>query len=244
MNTPTPTPELAVCFDCGTVKEASELAGWCEWCGQDCTRVTAQDLPRLDEAWADDRLDDMTYERIVGAFREAIAEENREAEAREAAARKAGKAYLKLRVRPVTFKEACAFIDAHHRHHRRPQGWKFGYGLEGPDGELRGVVCVGRPVARMIATQDPQALEVTRCCVLEGTPNGASMLYGVAWRAARKLGCTRLLTYILESEPGISLRAAGWSRVARSRGGGWDRPGRSRTDKAPTCAKWRWEKVA
>lgn len=229
------------CFDCGFL---TDEPGACEGCGLPMVAITPADQAAVDEAWLEGRVDDLTYERLQEAFAEAIAAENREAAQREAAARQAGKAYMALRLREVSFAEAAAFIDTHHRHHRRPQGWKFGLGLVGPDGELRGVLVVGRPVARMIATRDPGALEVTRCCVLPGTPNGASMLYGAAWRAARRLGFTRLITYILDSEPGTSLKAAGWVRVAPSRGGSWSRPSRGRVDQGPTCPKWRWEKAA
>ncbi len=234
---------LTLCIPCGDVWEAS-LEATCPHCGEAFARVGFDELPVLEDAWLEGRVDDLTYERVCAAFADAIAAENRAARAREAAARRAGKAYMALRLRAVSFAEACAFIDAHHRHHRRPQGWKFGIGLEGPDGALRGVLVVGRPVARMIATRDAGALEVTRCCVLPDTPNGASMLYGAAWRAARRLGCKRLITYVLDSESGVSLTAAGWGRVAPSRGGSWSRPSRGRVDAAPTCAKWRWERVA
>lgn len=226
------------CFECGAL---ADEPGACAGCGLPMAAITRADLPALDDAWLDGTVEDLTYERIQAAFAAAIAAENREA-ARRAA--KAGKAYMALRLREVSFAEAAAFIDTHHRHHRRPQGWKFGIGLEDVNGELRGVLVVGRPVARMIATRDPGALEVTRCCVLPGTPNGASMLYGAAWRAAQRLGCARLITYILDSEPGTSLRAAGWVRVAPSRGGSWSRPSRGRVDQAPTCPKWRWERAA
>jgi len=38
-----------------------------------------------------------------------------------------------LAVQPITFPEACAFIVEHHRHHRPPQGWKWGLAVN--DGE-------------------------------------------------------------------------------------------------------------
>lgn len=71
--------------------------------------------------------------------------------------------------------------------------------------------------------------------------NACSLLYAAAWRAARALGYRRLVTYILASEPGTSLRAAGWRCVAQTSGGTWDRPSRPRVDLHPLQAKLRWE---
>ena len=51
------------------------------------------------------------------------------------------------------------------------------------------------------------------------------------------MGCTRIITYILETENGASLRASGWVYGGIRGGGSWNRPNRKRTDKAPTCKK-------
>lgn len=137
------------------------------------------------------------------------------------------------------------FIDEHHRHHKPPQGWKFGIAVY--NGRiLVGVAVVGRPVSRMIQKAEPTTFEVTRCCTardLRLRRHAASKLYGMAAREAKKkLGARKLITYILESEKGISLKAAGWIPVAKTRGGSWNKPSRPRKDKAPTCRKIRWEK--
>lgn len=146
---------------------------------------------------------------------------------------------MRLTLQPITYPEAAAFIAAHHRHHLPPQGWKYGIAVN--DGEnVRGVVTVGRPVARHL--DDGLTLEVTRCCT-DGAKNAASMLYGAAWRAAKALGYKRLITYTLDAEPGTSLRAAGWRLVAGSGGGSWSRDGRPRVDTHPTQPKLRWEAV-
>ena len=116
-----------------------------------------------------------------------------------------------LNLIPVTFREACAFIAEHHRHHKPPAGIKFCLGLMDRDGELVGVATVGRPVARMY--DDGLTLEVNRTCT-DGTANANSMLYGAAWRAAKALGYRRLITYTHASESGASLRAAGWRVIA------------------------------
>ena len=144
-----------------------------------------------------------------------------------------------LELQPITFREAGAFIEAHHRHHQPPQGWKFGIAVN--DGEkVVGVVTVGRPVAK--TRDDGLTLEVTRCCT-DGTQNAASMLYGAAWRAAKAMGYRRLITYTLATEPGTTLRASGWKTLGVRRSGSWDAPSRRRVDKHPTCQKQLWEAV-
>jgi hypothetical protein len=114
-----------------------------------------------------------------------------------------------LRVVPITFRAACAFVAELHRHNKPPRGHKFSIGLR--DGEaLVGVVMCGRPVARSF--DDGLTLEVSRTCT-DGTQNANSMLYGAAWRAGKAMGYLRCITYTQGDESGVSLRAAGWRRV-------------------------------
>jgi len=144
---------------------------------------------------------------------------------------------MSLQLQPISWGEACIFIAQHHRHHLPPVGWKFGIAVN--DGEkVVGVVTVGRPVARHF--DNGYTLEVTRCCT-DGTHNAASMLYGAAWRATRALGYKRLITYVLASETGASVKAAGWKVIGAAGGGSWNVPSRPRVDKAPTEAKTLWE---
>lgn len=103
-----------------------------------------------------------------------------------------------------------------------------------------GVAIVGRPVSR--GRDDGWTLEVTRCCT-DGTRNTCSFLYASAWRAARAMGYRRLGTYILASEDGASLRAAGWRIVHEVRGRSWNTPSRPRVDTHPTQGKLLWEAV-
>lgn len=142
-----------------------------------------------------------------------------------------------LKLQPITFKEACEFICKHHRHHKPPQGWKFGIAVN--DGQkVVGVATVGRPVARCL--DNGWTLEVTRCCS-DGTKNALSILYGAAWRAARAMGYTRLITYTLIEEGGASLKASGWKVVGQTRGGSWSCKSRLRVDKHPLGQKLLWE---
>jgi hypothetical protein len=144
-----------------------------------------------------------------------------------------------LSLRPIAFKDACEFIATLHRHHRPPQGHKFSIGAQAPSGELVGVACVGRPVARM--ADDGYTAEVTRLCT-DGTPNACSLLYGAAARAAKAMGYRRIITYILEGETGASLRASGWRRDGAAGGGSWGRDSRPREDNHPTERKTRWSR--
>ena len=74
-------------------------------------------------------------------------------------------------------------------------------------------------------------LEVTRLCT-DGTPNVCSFLYSACARAGLALGYRRIGTYILASEMGTSLKAAGWTRGHDVRGRDWNCPSRDgrRTD--------------
>ena len=142
-----------------------------------------------------------------------------------------------LELQPLTLAEANSYIVEHHRHHWKVAGHRFSIGCN--DGEkIVGIVVVGRPVARML--QDGWTAEVTRLCT-DGTPHVASKLYAAAWRACRAMGYRRLITYILDSEPGTSLVAAGWRLVGQAGGGTWDRPSRHRVDSHPTQKKLRFE---
>lgn len=133
---------------------------------------------------------------------------------------------MKLHITPISFADACGFVEMWHRHHQPPVGHKFSIGVADEQGVLRGVAMVGRPVAK--AYQDGLTLEVNRTAT-DGTPNANSMLYGAAWRATKALGFGRLVTYTQAGESGASLRAAGWWVIAeRPARKGWDTPSRPR----------------
>lgn len=136
---------------------------------------------------------------------------------------------LRLAAVPLDLAEANVFVAEHHRHHRPVVGHKFSIGAAMGD-KIVGVVIVGRPVSRH--RDDGVTLEVTRLCT-DGTRNACSFLYGAAARAAFALGYRRLGTYILKSEPGTTLYAAGWRLVAESPGGSWSVPSRPRVDTHP-----------
>ncbi len=137
----------------------------------------------------------------------------------------------------IELSEANAFVSEHHRHHQPIVGHLFSIGAAFQN-RIVGVVIVGRPVAQML--QDGETAEVTRLCT-DGTPNACSFLYGRAAKAAFALGYRRIGTYILASEPGTSLTAAGWRLIGKTAGGSWDRGNRPRIDKHPTEPKLRFE---
>src|SRR5215472_2681141 len=125
---------------------------------------------------------------------------------------------MSLEIVPVTFRQACAYIALHHRHHKPPRGMVFCLGVAA-DGTLAGVATVGRPVAR--AYQDGLTLEVNRACT-DGVMGANSLLYRTAGRIALLMGYRRVITYTEAGESGASLRAAGWRVIAeRPPRGSW-----------------------
>ena len=121
-----------------------------------------------------------------------------------------------LELRPIDFSKARQFVGEHHRHNKPPTGHKFSIACYDDD-RLCGVAMVGRPIARKL--DDGLTLEITRNCT-DGTYNACSMLYGACVRAAKALGYKKVITYTLESEPGTSLKASGWTIRKENAGGG------------------------
>ena len=142
-----------------------------------------------------------------------------------------------LEICPVTLKEANEFVKMYHRHHKPTTGHKFSIGLSNGE-KIVGVAIVGRPVSRHL--DDGWTLEVNRLCT-DGTKNACSMLYAAAWRAAKAMGYKRLITYILETEPGTSLRAAGWKLVGKAGGKIWTGTRRPEVPLYPEQMKLKWE---
>ncbi len=148
----------------------------------------------------------------------------------------------KFWIAPVDLDDANLFIRRHHRHHGPVVGHKFSLALwkntDDSYGLIVGVAIVGRPVARML--DDGLTLEVYRVAT-NGTKDACSALYGACRRASFALGYKKLITYILESERGTSLKAAGWRCLGQAGGGSWSRPSRVRVDDHPLQGKIRYE---
>jgi len=136
----------------------------------------------------------------------------------------------------VELKEANAFIDVTHRHHKPVRGHRFSIGAE-CGGKLVGIATIGRPVAPK--TDKKHIAEVTRLAS-NGSKNVCSFLYGKAARIARELAFKKIQTFVLLSEPGTSLKAAGWVCEGKTGDGDWtNRPGRSSDNAGP---KYKWSK--
>lgn len=149
------------------------------------------------------------------------------------------------KIRPITLKEANDFVKANHRHHDSVTGCKFAIGLyKAIKGEnvLIGVAICGRPVSRHL--DDGLTLEVNRLCVTE-SGNCCSMLYGAASRIAKDMGYEKVITYILESEEGTSLRASGFILEDSYCGGKeWTGSRKNKSSKLPPKEmKQRWVKM-
>ena len=150
----------------------------------------------------------------------------------------------KLFIRPMELADANRLVERLHRHHGPARGHRFSIGLYRPtngrtEATLVGCLIAGRPVSRMY--NQTTCLEVLRVAT-DGTPNACSLLYAAAARAAKALGFVRIQTYTLASEPGTSLRAAGWRCEGPAGGGQWGRPGRPRSTAVPE-EKHRWART-
>ena len=144
-----------------------------------------------------------------------------------------------LKTVPVSLKAANAFVAEHHRHHKPVVGHKFSIGCA-QDGRLVGVAIMGRPVSRYL--DNGLTLEVNRLCTT-GEKNVCSMLYAAAARAAKAMGSHNIITYTLDTEPGISLRAAGWVCAGPAGGERWTGQRRPAVDLYPAQKKLRYEKM-
>jgi hypothetical protein len=145
-----------------------------------------------------------------------------------------------LKLVHVELNTANDYVAALHRHHRPVTGHRFSIGAVDPLTDmLVGVAIIGRPVARM--TDQKYTVEVLRLCT-NGAKNACSFLYSAAARAAQALGYQRIQTFILESEPGISLKATGWTKGHTTAGGdGWQSRPNRKTDQ-PIEPKVFWYK--
>ncbi|KKM26832.1 hypothetical protein LCGC14_1580820 [marine sediment metagenome] len=154
---------------------------------------------------------------------------------------------MRLRVVPTTLRKANDFVEKHHRHNGRTarNGGKFAIAAAFGD-DIVGVAIVGNPISATY--MDGFTAEVLRTCVDTTAPrNTNSFLYGACWRVWRNMGGLRLLTYTLQTESGVSLRAAGFCLVGKTRPTepGWRK--RDHLDRAwqPVMGvpKFRWEKT-
>ena len=135
---------------------------------------------------------------------------------------------------PISLKQANGFVMMHHRHHGAVQGCKFCVGVVDDIETIRGIAIVGRPVSRHL--DDGKTAEITRLCT-DGYKNACSFLYAACARIARAMGFKRIMTYILCSENGVSLKASGWICGGICGGGNWNTKTRPRKDSEYQCKK-------
>lgn len=139
---------------------------------------------------------------------------------------------------PVSLAQANEYVRLHHRHHKPVVGHKFSIGCNS-DGVLAGVAIVGRPVSRHL--DNGSTLEVNRLCT-DGTKNACSFLYAAAWRAAKAMGYKKLITYVLDTENGASVRAAGFRCAGLAGGKRWTGARKPPIDLYPAQMKYRYER--
>lgn len=145
-----------------------------------------------------------------------------------------------MRAKPLELAEANEFVKEHHRHHIPVHRDKFRLGCIDDNGKLVGVIQCARPVSRML--DNGENIEVVRCCT-DGTPNACSFLYSRMARICKEMGYKKIITYILQSEDGASLKACGWTCECDDCGGGtWDCPSRRRSGKEGERPKYPTEK--
>ena len=140
-----------------------------------------------------------------------------------------------MEIRPITFKEACAFVSQYHRHHKPTVGCKFSIGVY-DNGTLVGVAICGRPVSRHL--DNGLTCEINRLCT-DGTYNACSMLYGACCRVAKAMGYKKIITYILQSENGASLKASNFTCEGTAGGTKWTGV-RDKGQDIPAEMKTRW----
>lgn len=145
---------------------------------------------------------------------------------------------MRLKVIEIDRSDAAQYVARWHRHLPPSLRCQVAFAALDPDGWVRGVITIGRPVSRVL--QERGYCEATRCAT-DGARNACSCLYGAARRWAAAQG-KPICTYTRTDEPGTSLRAAGWRAVATTRARQWSAPSRPRRANEQ-IAKTRWEAV-
>ena len=144
-----------------------------------------------------------------------------------------------MKVMPCTLVEANEFVKAHHRHHKATVGHKFSIKVV-DNGKTVGVAICGRPISRYL--DNGQILEINRLCT-DGTKNACSMLYGACSRIAKNMGYDKIITYILASENGASLKASNFICEGEAGGVKWTGKRSGRDNGVPKEKKTRWVKI-
>ncbi len=129
--------------------------------------------------------------------------------------------HSKLKKVPLHLREANELVLKLHRHHKPIRVAKFSIGAT-LDGKLVGAAICMRPACR--ALDDGRTIEVCRLAAIpfeddDDARNACSFLYGACARIARDMGYDKIMTYLLDTEPGMSVRGAGWTLEKTGCGG-------------------------
>lgn len=148
-----------------------------------------------------------------------------------------------LHLKPISLKDAAAYVTKFHRHSIGPKFHKYSICLTVEDESLPvGVAVVSTPKARHL--MDGRTLDINRCCVDPRYADACSKLYARAIGVGKNMGYTRFITYTLPAEGGSSLKAVGFRAdgMVKASERGWDSPSRPRKipDRYPTGEKIRW----
>lgn len=143
-----------------------------------------------------------------------------------------------LTIAPISLRDANDYVTAFHRHHKAVRGCKFCIAAIDDSGEIVGVAICGRPVSRYL--DDGETLEINRLCT-DGARNACSKLYGACSRIAKEMGYRKVITYILQSENGSSLKASNFTCEGEAGGKIWTGK-RCRDNGVPQELKTRWVK--
>lgn len=140
---------------------------------------------------------------------------------------------------PCTLVEANEYVKVFHRHHKATVGHKFSIKVV-DNGKTVGVAICGRPISRYL--DNGQTLEINRLCT-DGTKNACSMLYGACSRIAKNMGYNKIITYILASENGASLKASNFICEGDAGKEMWTGKRSARDNGVPKEKKTRWVKI-
>ena len=142
-----------------------------------------------------------------------------------------------IKIKPCTLKEANEYVSIFHRHHKPSAGHKFSVKVVDENDYVHGVAICGRPVSRYL--DNGETLEINRVCT-DGTYNACSMLYGACARIAKDMGYRKIITYILLSENGASLKASNFICEGEAGGEMWTGKRSGRDNGVPKERKTRW----
>jgi hypothetical protein len=138
---------------------------------------------------------------------------------------------------PIMQRAAREWVNETHRHLSAPRGDLYRTSLT-VDGVTAAVGMAGRPCRQLHDGRTVEILRIASVATVE--TNACSRLYARLIQAGKALGYRRFVTYTLPSEPGTSLRAAGFEDDGLTEGGEYNCPSRPRKPVEQSSPKRRW----